>query len=348
VTIAGHHEKEERMVGFYGRDAAEARRRVGSTAQLARIESLVEAEGRARGARRLRVITGGGLEIELHPDRALDIGQVTIDGIPISWIESDGVPAPWSYDPHGAGWLRTFGGGFLTTCGLEAFGPPTVDEGVPFGQHGRVSAVPARMVRSDLVDDVLVVEAEIRQSSVFAENLLLRRRIEVPAGGTSITVHDVVRNEGATATPHMMMYHANLGWPLVDEGAELHVGSSEVTPRDDASRQGLEHWGRIEAPRADRAEEVFVHSFGPEVTTTTATLENRRLGLALDVAFDTAQLPWLCQWKLLRDHTYVIGIEPVNSPTTRGRAGAREEGTLPILQPGESVSYRVDVALRRL
>lgn len=336
------------MTSLYGKTWEEARRYVGADAQLARIDSLIEAEGRPRGARRLRVITGGGLEFELHPDRALDIGQVTIDGIPVSWMESEGIAAPWFYDPNGAGWLRTFGGGFLTTCGLDAFGPPTVDEGVAFGQHGRISAVPARMTRSELVDGVLIVEADIRQSSVFGENLLLHRRIESPIGSTRFTVRDRVTNEGSAATAHMMMYHANMGWPLVDEGAEFRVRSSEVLPRDEPSRTGLSQWSRIEAPRPDRAEEVFVHSFEPGTGVTTATLSNPKLGVALDVSFDTAQLPWLCQWKLMREHSYVVGIEPVNSPTMRGRAGAREEGVLPILAPGQSVDYAVEFALRRV
>jgi hypothetical protein len=175
------------------------------------------------------------------------------------------------------------------------------------------------------VDGVLIVEADIRQSSVFGENLLLHRRIESPIGSTRFTVRDRVTNEGVAATGHMMMYHANMGWPLVNEGAEFRVQSSDVLPRDEPSRTGLSQWSRIEAPRPDRAEEVFVHSFEPGTGVTTATLSNPKLGIALDVSFDTAQLPWLCQWKLMREHSYVVGIEPVNSPTTRGRAGAAKK-----------------------
>ena len=331
------------MTTVFGLPLDEARRRVGALEQFARIDSFIEADGIARGARRLRVVTGGGLEFELHPDRALDIGQVTIDGIPLAWMESDGIAAPGFVDPHE--WLRTFDGGFLTTCGLDTFGPPSIDEGVSLGQHGRVSGIPARLTRCDVVNDVLTIESIVRQSAVFGENLVLRRRINSAIGSTTIRVHDTVTNEGPVDSPHMMMYHANVGWPLVDENAELDVASREVVPRDDVAARGLDRWNRFEPPTPDRRDEVSIHSFD-EHGPVEARMLNRPLGLELTVGFDTRQLPWLCEWKFMRDNTYVVGIEPVNSPATGGRAQARADGQLPILRAGESVAYDLSFTAR--
>lgn len=326
-----------------GLPPAEVLRRVGSLAQVSRIDSFVESEGRARGARRLRMITGGGLEVDIHPDRALDIGQVTIHGVPVAWMQAQGISAPAFFDADSAQWLRTFGGGFLTTCGLDTFGPPTVDEGTAFGQHGRISTEPATVTRMEVAGGMLVVEGTMRQSRLHGENLVLRRRIEAAVGSTTFSVHDTVTNESALPNPHMIMYHANMGWPLVEEGATLEVPSSSVTARED-SETGLAEWALCQAPIAGRPEEVFLHSF-PEGDATTVRLTNPRLGISMQLDYDRRQLPWLCQWKFLSDDTYVVGIEPVNSPTFAGRAGARAEGVLPILGAGESVSYDLSFTL---
>ena len=334
------------MTKIHGTPVADARRYVGASEQLARIESLIEADGPARGARRLRLVTGGGLEVDLHPDRALDIGQVTLDGMPVSWMESDGIAPAWAVDPHGDEWLRAFGGGLMTTCGLDTFGPPTVDEGVAYGQHGRVSGIPARITRSEVVGDTLIVEGLVRQSRLNGERLLLHRRYTARVGARSIAVHDTVTNEGDRSTGHMMMYHINVGWPMIDEEARLDIPSTSVVPRDDGvSASGIGRWQLLEPPTAGRREEVFVHHFDrTSPGRRTARLDNPRRGIAMSVAFDTAELPWLCQWKLLREGTYVVGIEPVNSPSTTGRAGARADGVLPELAAGASAEYHVEIS----
>lgn len=331
---------------IHGLDLEQVRRRVGTLSQIARIDSFIEADGPARGARRLRVITGGGLEFDVHPDRCLDIGQVTIDGVPLAWMAADGIAAPGLFDPRGAEWLRTFGGGFVTTCGLDTFGPATVDEGREYGQHGRISAAPASMVRASVDDGMLVVEAVMRQSILHGENLTLRRRIEAAVGSTTFAIHDVVTNERSQPVAHMLMYHANMGWPLVEEGATLSVPSTAVVGRDELSAAGLDAWGSFESPTTGRGEEVFMHSFDPG-SATRVSLVNPRLGISVDLDYDRTQLPWLCEWKFMSDDTYVVGIEPVNCPTFAGRAGARAEGTLPFLQAGQSAHYDLAFTLGR-
>jgi galactose mutarotase-like enzyme len=222
-----------------------------------------------------------------------------------------------------------------------------VDDGVALGQHGRVSGIPARVTRCDVVGDDLLIEGVIRQSSVFGENLVLRRRIRAAIGGTAIDLHDEVTNEGPQPSPHMMMYHANVGWPLVDETSVLEVPSSDIVPRDPIAASGRDRWNRFESPTADRRDEVSVHGFdsaGPVV----AVMSNPRHGLRLEVGFDTRQLPWLCEWKFMRENTYVVGIEPVNSPATGGRAQARADGQLPMLHPGETVAYDIRFAASHL
>ena len=67
----------------------------------------------------------------------------------------------------------------------------------------------------------LWAEGTVRQEIVYGENLLLTRRYEAELGGRSFTLRDVVRNDGFYPTPHQLLYHFNIGYPVVDDGAEL-------------------------------------------------------------------------------------------------------------------------------
>ncbi|MGV3712723.1 aldose 1-epimerase family protein [Pseudolysinimonas sp.] len=322
-----------------GRD--ELARRTGTLAQVARVDRLVDEEGPARGARRIRIVTGGGLEVEVHPDRALDLGQVTYRGVPVAWMSPTGMVAPALTESRGQEWLRSFGGGLLATCGLDSFGPPNVDEGVDYPQHGRVGVAPATVTRAEVRGGELVVSGLVRQATVFGENLVLERTWSADLGGATLRLRDVVRNEGAADAGHMVLYHVNVGWPLLDEAAHLELPSREVNPRDADARSGAGRWHQIDEPQAGYREQVFGHDFRDSGTAVVA-IDNARIDTRFELRFETDTLPALHQWKMSGEGHYVMGLEPVNVNTFGGRAGARAAGTLPVLKPGRSVSYALD------
>ena len=121
--------------------------------------------------------------------------------------------------------------GLLTTCGLDHVGEPTEDDisqyGYPglareqFGLHGRLSFTPARLdaygVDWDAESPCAFVQGTMRQGRLLGESLSLRRRISVPLGGREITISDEISNDGFAASPHLLLYHVNAGWPLVQE-----------------------------------------------------------------------------------------------------------------------------------
>ena len=332
------------MAELYGRSMAEVLDRVGSLDQIARVDSFVDTEGMSRGARRLRVITGGGLEYDIHPDRALDLGAASLDGIPLAWLSSTGITNPYFAEPVGRGWLRTFGGGLLATCGLDSFGPAADDEDGIAPMHGRIGQLPARITRSEVTMDELTVAGTVRQSVVFGENLVLQREISSAVGSTTIIVRDTVTNEGAKSSPHMILYHANIGWPLLDEGMTLEIPASTVSPRDADAAVGFDRRYEIAPPVAGFLEQVFVH----EDTKGYARVTNPKLGIRLTLSYSSDTLPAIFQWKMTDVRHYVLGLEPTNTPEIMGRAAARDSGRLPVLEPRESVSYQVSFAFDRL
>jgi hypothetical protein len=332
------------LAEVFGLPVGAALERVGSLAQVARVDSFVEADGPARGARRLRVVNGGGLELDVHPDRALDIGAATFDGVPLAWLSSTGIAAPEFYEPGGRGWLRTWGGGLLTTCGLDTFGPAADDEDGVAGMHGRIGAIPAHLTGAQATSERVTVAGTVRQTGVFAENLLLSRRITSEVGSTSFAVEDTVTNEGSNPSPHMVLYHVNLGWPLLDEGAVVDIPHTTVRPRDPDAEEGLGHQYEIGAPVRGFREQVYIHEAAPERY---ASVTNERRGLRFTLRFSES-LPAVFEWKMTATQHYALGLEPANTPEIDGRAAARAAGLLPRLEPGESARYHLSFGMERL
>ena len=67
----------------------------------------------------------------------------------------------------------------------------------------------------------------------------------------------------------------------------------------------------------------------------------------MTIKFDTAQLPYLTEWKLMGMGEYVLGLEPCNVPA-RNRVALREDNILPYLNAGETVINNIEVELTDL
>lgn len=341
------------MARLWGRrwSRTEILERVGRIDQIAGVRLSVLEDGPARSTRVLDVETGGGLAFRVLLDRGADIGACRIDGKPVAWISPVGEAHPGLYRPSGDGWLRTFGGGLMTTCGLDAFGAASQDGSESFGLHGQIGHAAASEIsyRGTWAGDEyeLEIQATVRQARVFGENLVLHRTIRTSLGSTRIDVTDDVTNAGFREQPHMVLYHCNLGFPLVDENATVAIGAGRPIPRDAAAEAGRATWHRGELPQDGFAEQVFLHTLQPgRDGGTSATVANGRSGLRLALSVDGETLPFMYQWKMMGRGTYVLGIEPANCRGVEGRAQAREAGDLPTLAPQETRRYRLSFELR--
>jgi hypothetical protein len=311
-------------------------------------------DGGERGVRVLEFRTGSGFEFDVLVDRAFDVGRAELRGMPLAWQSRVGWEGPWLAEQGGLGWLRTWGGGLLTTCGIEHalfMADDTAEhyhypakETESHGLHGRISNRPARLVgygeRWEGDECVLYAEGETQVATVMGEQLVLRRRVETRVGESRLRIHDVVENAGWAATPHMLLYHVNAGFPVVDDGSELLAPATAVEARGDYSTA---RYGTFHAPRAGYVEQVFVHEVAAEADgSVPVAVANRRLGLGLYEVFRRHQLPYHFVWRMLGEGTYVVGIEP-STNRVQGRLDARERGELIVLAPGETREYDLEL-----
>jgi hypothetical protein len=336
-------------------ERGELLRRVGRLEQVAGVRLVTIGDGAERGVRVLEFRTGTGFSFDVLVDRAMDVGRCDLGGRALGWQSATGFVGPWFYEPEGLGWLRGFGGGLLTTCGLDhaLFMATDTAEQYHFpakstetyGLHGRISYTPARLAgygaRWDGDACILWAEGETTQAAVFGEQVRLRRRIEARVGESRLRVHDEVENVGWHPTPHMFLYHVNVGFPVVDEGAELLVPAPAGVSR--SGERGVSY-RRLDGPTPAYVEQVYEHEgivAEPDGSVPVAVV-NRALGIGAYEVYRRDQLPFHFTWRMLGEGTYVVGIEPcTNRPA--GRFDARARGELITLAPGESRAYDLEL-----
>ena len=320
---------------------------IGNLSQMGGSRHYTLNEGWGRGVRATDINTGGGLQYTVLPDRGMDISLASFRGINLAYITYVGEANPAFYDSEGAGWLRTFGGGLLTTCGLTNFGPPCEDDGEHLGLHGRISTAPARQFADlsgwDGNNYCIKVRGIVEDGVLFGTKMRLEREISSVMGQNLIRIQDKVTNFGNKPSPFTILYHMNFGYPLLSEDAEFIIEPSVTIPRDAEAISGFKEFKKFIKPQASYNEQVFYHTMkGDNDNIAEATIRNRTVKISVTVKINVKQLPYITQWKMMGSGEYVLGIEPCNAPC-KSRKALREENLLQFLQPGESTSFDLEV-----
>ncbi|MDQ6672813.1 MAG: aldose 1-epimerase family protein, partial [Chloroflexota bacterium] len=343
----------------------ELMRRVGSLAQIAGIDLMTFGEGHARGVRALDIRTGSGFRFSVMPDRGMDVGPADFQGTGLCWLPPKQLAGPWFYDgdQDDHAWLRVGLGGLFNTAGLVSIGPPqtistqqygfTQRLAARYGTHDRIALTPASRFNygeSWQGDRCLLwVEGIVQQDIAYGENLTLTRRYETEIGASSFSLIDVVRNDGYFSTPHQLLYHFNIGFPVVDDGSEILAAVTEEPASIAFSTQGASSsntWRTGTAPQVGFTYEGYNVSMraGPDGKVGVAII-NRRLrpelgGLGVFLRYNHGSLPDYIAWRMMREGLYAMGMEPATNRF--GEVPQLINSGYPImLEPGETRAYEL-------
>ncbi len=325
---------------------------VGSLSQIAGTKLYELLEGKGRGVRAVDFWTGSGFQFTLLLDRAMDISQAFYRGRSLCWRSSTEDVHPHFFEPEGFGWIRGFFGGLLTTCGLTYLGNPCEDEGEKLGLHGRISYIPTEKVKVseewEGEEYILSAEGQMRQTTVFGENLLLKRKISTRMGESRLWICDTVENEGYRKSPFMILYHINIGFPVLCGKSRLISPTLEVKPRDEEAAKGKEEYYKFTDPIPDFKEKVYYHEMKEDASgIVRCALVNDNLekeGFGAYVSYKKEQLPHFIEWKMMGEGDYVVGMEPANC-LVEGRAKEKKKGTLQFIQPGEIKKFELEIGV---
>ncbi len=313
---------------------------IGHESQLYGIEEHRLSGGRGDGMRLLEVNNGKGLELTVSLDRAADISRLRFQGINMSYFSPCGYVAPAYYDSVGSNWLNSFTAGFLTTCGLQAVGTPCVDEGEELPLHGSIGNTPAGHAYWIREEGCLVIKAVVEDEVIFGRKLRLNRELRISLEENSFVITDTIENTGARKEPIEILYHMNMGYPLLDEDSEVVIPAESIVPRDAHAAGDIENCLKMEEPQAGYVERCYYHRF--KDADGRASIYQPKLGCGLEIAFDAEKLDGFVEWKMMGIRDYVLGLECGNCYPD-GRDIMRKTGMLKFLEPGEKAEYQVKV-----
>lgn len=319
----------------------------GDVSQLFYIRRCRLEEGKSKGTEALQIRNGQGLSMLVLPDKCFAIPELTFQGINVGFISKTGICGPQFYQEEGTrGFLRTFEAGFLTTCGLTYMGTPGVEDGQANGLHGIISNTPAEYVSHGVYwedgEAVIRFGGQAREGHLFGPNMRIIREFQVSTTENKLWIRDRVENLAFERTPLMLLYHFNIGYPMLDESCLLYTNFGEIGSRDGLPKEKAEKSNIFQKPEAGFEEEVYFRTMKEHVKEGFAMLHNPELEKAVVLKFDPEQLPILNEWKSPRAGDYALGLEP-GTAHVGGRIRAEKEGSLQYLEAGESRLFEIEV-----
>jgi len=322
---------------------------IGRLSQIGGISHFTHEDGKAKGVSTLRVRTARGLEFWVVPDKGMDIFEAAFSGRSLCWHSPVGVVHPAYYSSRGTEWLKSFAGGLLCTCGLTTVGIPSDDEGENLGLHGSISNTPAENVNWSEIwegdDCKLTVSGKVRETSVHGHNLLLERTITTSLNSVSLSVRDVIENQGFRPSPLMVLYHFNFGFPLLTERSLIYCPSQAIEPINALSSRSADRWDNFEPPEKAIDERVYFHKMRPDPmgkVTVVLVSDSDHPEFGISLSYDGEALPQFIQWKMPGTNHFALGLEPANCKIL-GRDKERAAGTLQTLLPGERREFWLEL-----
>jgi galactose mutarotase-like enzyme len=310
----------------------------------------------------LITIDNGKLSITLIPTRGMSILEVRSGDMRLGWDSPvKEVVHPQFVDLEsrgGLGWLEGFNEA-LVRCGLEFAGHPGRDEFVDntgakaemeLTLHGKVGNVPASEVEV-VVDRApphrIRVRGVVHERSFYGPKLELVAEVSTVPGSDTFRVDDAVTNHGASPQEFQLIYHANFGAPLLEQGSTVVAPVARIAPMNDHAARSIDAYATYDGPTPGFIEQVYLVSpLADEEGRTSALLRNAARDRGASITWSTRELPYLTIWKntAAKADGYVTGLEPATG-FPFNRKVERQFGRVPRLAPGETRKFSLEFGL---
>ena len=296
--------------------------RISNFAQVASLRRYTLADGREKG---LDVIDcdNGKIRFLINVSKACDLMQLYYKGQNMTFISKNG------FTQRELPFAKRFEGGMLYTCGLDSVG-----EREGFDEHGSIHNTPAEILRAECNEQGIVVEAVIRDTEICGKNLVLRRKITTGIGSNTVAVRDTLTNEAYRDEQYCLLYHVNIGYPMLDEGAKIVADTDTCQPRTEWAAKNIDTAYQMTAPTPNREETCYYLT--PRASE--VSLVNERIGRTFTVSYSGDTLPHFLAWKSMASGDYAVGLEPCTTKLD----GLFEYSTI---KAGEIVRFSLDLTI---
>jgi hypothetical protein len=313
------------------------------------IDWSAQSNGKSMGMQCL-TIDNGSMKTLLLPERGMGIWKSQVQGIEYGWQSPIAGPVHPALvpigDASGIGWLEGFDE-LLVRCGLLSNGAPEFDDRgqVRYPLHGRIANLPCHELSIEVEPELgfLEVVGKVIESRFLVYTLELETRYRFYPNRNVVEIQDTISNPLTTPGSMQLLYHINLGQPILQAGSRIVAGLDQLTPRDARASEGVNAWDTCEGPEGGFREQVYYSKpLADEQDWSEAMLTNHDGTLGYSVQFDTRTLPCLNFWKNTAgvEDGYVLGIEPATGfPNTK--SFEERQGRVVKLQGGQSRTFRL-------
>ncbi|MFO0012320.1 MAG: DUF4432 family protein [Planctomycetota bacterium] len=249
-------------------------------------------------------IDTGVMQTVILPGRGMGIWKSRVHGIEFGWQSPVRGPVHPALvpigDPSGIGWLEGFDE-LLVRCGLLSNGAPEFDDGgnVRFPVHGRIANLPCSELTIEAEPELgfIDVVGKVIESRFLVYTLELETRYRFFPGRSIVEIHDTVTNPLTTPGSMQLLYHINLGQPVLQAGSKIVAALGHLAPRDERAGEGMDHWHLCDAPEPGFREQVYYSTpLVDENDWAEAMLTNHDATLGYSVQFDARCFQCLNFW----------------------------------------------------
>ncbi len=308
------------------------------------------------------VVNNGKLTFTVIPTRGMSVLKVELGDVTLGWnspVKEVVHPKLINLQERGGlGWLEGFNE-WMVRCGVEWAGHPgkdkiinnTGDEAeMDLTLHGKIGNIPASEVEV-VIDRTAPLRIRIRgrvdERMFYGPKLELWTEISTEVGSNSLRIEDALKNYSAYEQEFQIIYHANYGPPLLEQGSQFVAAIKEIRPFNAHAAKSLSQFADYVAPTKGFVEQVYgIIPLGDANNKTTAMLHNAAGDKAVTMTYDVTQLPYFSLWKntTALEEGYVTGLEP-GTGFPPNRSIERKAGRVPKLKPNETRQFAIEVAI---
>ena len=298
--------------------------RISNLSQVACIRRYTFTDGKEKG---IEVIDcdNGKIRFLLNVTKALDVMQLYHEGQNMSFISKNGFTA------REIPFLNRFEGGMVYTCGFDSLGHRD-----GFELHGTHHNNPAQVTVAECNESKIRIEADIDSTALFGKYLTLHRTVTTEIGSDTVTIEDTLINKSFCTQDYCILYHINIGYPMLDDGAKIKADINGYYTRTPWAEKKASEMFDI-TPPVDCEDETcyFLDMKKPEIS-----LVNPRIGKTFTVRYSKDTLPSFIEWHSMASGDYALGFEPASTTLDDGFAYSK-------IGVGEEVKFKVQLSVSK-
>jgi hypothetical protein len=308
------------------------------------------------------VVNNGKLSFTVIPTRGMSVLKVALGDITLGWnspVKEVVHPKLINLQERGGlGWLEGFNE-WMVRCGVEWAGHPGKDKFInntgdeaemDLTLHGKIGNIPASEVEVVIDPQTprrIRIRGRVDERMFYGPKLEMWTEISTEVGSNTFRIEDALKNYSAYEQEFQIIYHANYGPPLLEQGSRFVAAIKEIRPFNAHAAKSLNSFAEYVAPTKGFVEQVYgIVPLGDANNKTTAMLHNAAGDKAVTMTYDVTQLPYFSLWKntTALEEGYVTGLEP-GTGFPPNRSIERKAGRVPKLKPNETRQFAIEVAI---